>query len=108
MSIGKNELTNMNLIARSWNASTLTTTGYTTNILDVPWKGTNSILATNFVTIRTLYENNYSNVPVQIQFVNVKTVWPFTGWSRFSLKYYTNSISTYIAPDNRDPSGLGL
>ncbi len=40
--------------------------------------------------------------------IRVDTVWPFTDWGKFSLKYYTNSIATYIAPDNRDPSTLGV
>ena len=108
MSIGKNEVTNLNLMGWSNNASAMTVTGYTTNILDVPWKGTNYILATNYVTIRTLYENNYSLVPVQLQLVKVNTVWPFIGWKRGQLRYYTNTVITYLAPDNRDPAGLGV
>ncbi len=108
ISIGKNETTNINMLGRQWTATNQTWTGYTTNILDVPWKGTNAILATNFITIRTFYANNYSNVPVQLQFIQVDTVWPFTGWLKMGVCYYTNSIGTYMAPDNRDPSGLGV
>lgn len=107
ISLGKNELTNMTLINRSWNSGTLTLTGYTTNILDVPWKGTNFVMATNYVTIRTIYENTDATVPVQLQVVRVDTVWPFSDWGNFQMLYYTNSLCAFIAPDNRDPSTLG-
>ena len=105
---GKNELTNMTLMGASWDAGTLTYSGYTTNILDVPWKGTNYVLATNYVSIRLLNENNNSSVPVQLHIIRVDTVWPFTAWSGNTLNYYTNSLSAYIAPDNRDPITLGV
>ena len=106
--MGKNELTNMTLLNSSWNSSTLTLTGYTTNILDVPWKGTNYVLATSYITIRTIYENIDGTVPVQVQVVRVDTVWPFSDWGNFQMLYYTNSLCTFIAPDNRDPSTLGV
>jgi hypothetical protein len=108
ISTGKNEITNLTLMGSSWNGTTKTYSGYTTNILDVPWKGTNYILATNFITIRTIYANNDSSVPVQVQIVRVDTVWPFTDWGGFKLCYYTNSVATFIAPDNRDPITLGV
>lgn len=108
ISMGKNELTNMTLLNSSWNSSTLTLTGYTTNILDVPWKGTNYVLATSYITIRTIYENIDGTVPVQVQVVRVDTVWPFSDWGNFQMLYYTNSLCTFIAPDNRDPSTLGV
>lgn len=97
----KNELTNLTLTAKSYNPGTATWTGYTTSIMDIPWKGTNYVVATNFVSIQDIYENNYSGVPVHLQVLRVDTVWPFTGWGSFALKFYTNSICTYIAPDNR-------
>jgi hypothetical protein len=105
---GKNELTNMTLLSASWNASTLTYSGYQTNVMDVPYKGTNSVIATTYVTIQQVYLNGNSSVPVQVQVVRVDTVWPFTGWGNHTLSYYTNSIGTFIAPDNRDPSTLGV
>ncbi len=105
---GKNELTNMTLLNRSGDGVSQPMTGYTTNILDVPWKGTNYVVATNYVTIKTIYENNYSVVPVQIQIIRVDVVWPFTGWNNHQLQFYTNSLSTIIAPDNRDPITLGV
>lgn len=106
---GNNEVTNLALIhpqLSGVSGSTFTFTGYTTNILDVPWKGTNAILATNYVTIRMFNENN-SSIPVQLQMIRVDTVWPFTAWGKFSVKYYTNTVATLMAPDNRDPASLG-
>ena len=109
IALGKNEITNLNLINYSWNPSTLTLTGYTTNILDVPYSDTNYVLATNFITVQTIYANNASNVPVQLQVVRVDTVWVFQDWKNYSSRtLYTNSIGTYMAPDNRDPSSLGV
>jgi prepilin-type N-terminal cleavage/methylation domain-containing protein len=104
---GLNQLTNIVLINPVFNATNMTYTGYTTNILDVPWKGTNYILATNFVTIKMLYINNDSNTLVQVQMVRVDTVWPFNAWSGYKMNYYTNTLCTLQAPDNRDPSTLG-
>ena len=108
IALGKNEITNLNLIAYNWNSSNQTLTGYTTNTLDVPYSGTNYVIATNFITIKMIYINNSTNVPVQLQVVRVDTVWPFRDWANFSSQYlYTNSICTYMAPDNRDPGTLG-
>ena len=57
-SIPLNNLTNMNLIAASYNTSTRTYTGYSVGILDVPYSGTNSIWATNFISVQMIYVNN--------------------------------------------------
>jgi len=104
-----NEITNITLLSPSWNASTLTYSGYTTNVLDVPIKGTNVVLATNFVTIQQFNITGGTNAPViYMQSIRVDTVWPFTGWSQFGTICYTNSIGTYLAPDNRDPTTLGI
>ena len=113
MSLGQaavNEITNLTLVSPSWNASTMTYSGYSTNILDVPVKGTNNIVwATNYVTIQQFNITGGTNVPViYMQSIRVDTVWPFNGWSKFGILYYTNSIGTYIAPDNRDPTTLGV
>ena len=89
------------MLSSSYNSTTKTLTGYTTNIMDIPWKGTNYMIATNFITIQRFYENNNSNVLVELQMVRVDTVWPFNGWGKLGLAYYTNSTCTYIAPDNR-------
>jgi Tfp pilus assembly protein PilV len=101
IAMNKNELTNMTLMAKAYDASTKTWSGYTTNILDVPWKGTNFLLATNFVSIQLIYQNNKTNVPVQMQMLRVDTVWAFNAWGNFSVRLYTNTTCTYLAPDNR-------
>jgi hypothetical protein len=105
----KTEVTNMNLINKqiTYSGNNWTMTGYTTNVLDIPWKGTNYIVATNFITVQSFFENGVSNPWVQMQSVTVQTVWPFDAWGSYSLRYYTNTICTFIAPDNRDPSTLG-
>ena len=82
-----------------------TMTGYTTNIMDIPWKGTNYVIATNYITIQSIFENGTSNPWVQLQSIRVDTVWPFDGWGNGQT--YTNTICTCIAPDNRDPASLG-
>ena len=102
-----NEITNLNLLNSSYSASNqnYTYTGYTTNILAVPYKGTNYVIVTNFITIQMFYANNDSSVKVQLQCVRVDTVWPFKNWGNFSsTSLYTNSMASYMAPDNRDPS----
>jgi hypothetical protein len=43
-----------------------------------------------------------------LQSVRVDTVWPFNGWNNFSVQYYSNTSCTYLAPDNRDPTTLGI
>jgi len=108
IAMGKNQLTNITLLSSSWNQSTLTYSGFTTNVLDVPIKGTNTVMATNFITIQQLNISSSTNVQILLQIMRVDTVWPFTGWGNNSIRYYTNSIGTYCAPDNRDPATLGV
>lgn len=112
MSLGTNavnEITNITLLSPSWNNSTLTYSGYTTNVLDVPIKGTNNVvLATNFVTIQQFNISGTNSVQINMESIQVDTVWPFNGWGKFGVIYYTNSIGTYLAPDNRDPTSLGV
>jgi hypothetical protein len=100
ISINKNEVTNLTLMAKSYNSSTMTLTGYTTNIMDIPWKGTNYVMATNYVTIQDICENLVANPPVHVQVVQVDTVWPFMGWGKLKVQYYTNTVCTFLAPDN--------
>lgn len=73
--------------------------GYTTNILDLPYSGNNFVVATNYVTIR-----RYDILPnkVRVQFMRVDTVWPFAKGN--AVRYFTNTVATYFAPDNRDPN----
>jgi hypothetical protein len=64
-------------------------------------------VATNFITVQVLFANGVTNPWIQLQSVRVDTVWPFDGWGNFTTQFYTNTICTFIAPDNRDPSTLG-
>jgi hypothetical protein len=109
IAMGNTEITNMTLFNKTLTVSgpNWVMTGYTTNILDIPWKGTNYVMATNFITVQTFFENGTSNPWVQMQSIQVQTVWPFDDWGNFSIKYYTNTACSYMAPDNRDPSTLG-
>ena len=109
IALQKTEVTNMTLINKqiTINGNNWTMTGYTTNVLDIPWKGTNYVLATNFVTVQSFFQNGVSNPWVQMQSVTVQTVWPFDAWGSYTLSYYTNTVCTFIAPDNRDPTTLG-
>ena len=101
-SLGKNEITNLNLSAWSYSAGVMQ--GYSWTNLDLPISGTNAVRATNYVTVSMLYLNGSTNPPVQVQMIKVDTVWPFL-WGDVN-RFYTNTISTYCAPDNRDASSL--
>lgn len=112
LALQKNELTNMiqgvNVVSYTLPASgSSNTLIVTTNILDLPWKGTNYILATNYINIVPVNENLVAGTTVLLQFIRVDTVWGFWGWGNYAVHYYTNTIATYMAPDNRDPSTLG-
>jgi type II secretory pathway pseudopilin PulG len=96
--LGKNEVTNLALnnfthpSANVWKGSSWTN-------LDIPVSGGNFTRATNIVTITMI--TNVGGVPaVSLQMVRVDTVWPFKVGNKYLL--YTNSMSTYLAPDNRD------
>lgn len=102
-SIGKNELTNLNLMGWSYNTSTKVGKGYSTNVLDLPISGTNAVIATNFVTVKILGLTGLTNV--QVQMVTVETVWPLLTL-RYGKRFYTNTTASYFGPDNRDPSSL--
>lgn len=110
IALGKTEITNLTLFSKSLTSSgagKFTMTGYVTNIMDVPWRGTNYVIATNYLTLNQIYANNDTNIAVQLQVVQVDTVWVFTGWGGYTTRIYTNSICTVLAPDNRDPDTLG-
>ncbi|MDR3458419.1 MAG: hypothetical protein P4N60_13290 [Verrucomicrobiae bacterium] len=109
IAFSKTEITGMNLMNKTLttNGPNWIMTGYTTNIMDIPWKGVNYVMATNYITVQTIFENGNSNPWVQLQSIRVDTVWPFDGWGNFSVQTYTNSTLTFIAPDNRDPASLG-
>jgi hypothetical protein len=65
----------------------------TSTLLDLPVSGTNTIYATNYVTVTLKQNGVYSNYCVQVD-----TVWPFR-W-KTQTKYYTNTIMAYYAPDS--------
>ena len=101
-SINKNELTNLNLLSWTYDATSKVGTGYTTNVLDVPISGTNIVIATNFVTVKMLNLTGLTNM--QIQMVTVDTVWPFQSYT--GKRVFTNRTATYVGPDDRAASSL--
>jgi hypothetical protein len=103
-SMSKNEFTNLNLLGWTYNAGTSTGTGYNWAVMDQAITGTNTTIATNYVTVRMLYLNGITNPPVQVQMVTVDTVWPSTVYGK--LRYFTNRTASYFGPDNRDSSSL--
>lgn len=75
-------------------------TGYSWTNLDLPSSGTNILYGTNYVTVKPV-----TNVTVGSNImVKVDTVWKFR-W-RGKTKLYTNSVATYLAPDNKPPEDL--
>lgn len=98
----KNEITNLNLKAWKYTSGSKTWSGYAVGILDVPYRGTNYIVATNYVSVQLL--DLSVSPPVQVYMVRVDTVWPFQ--YRAGKNYFTNSCATLLAPDNRDRSAL--
>ena len=64
----------------------------TSVLLDLPVTGTNTVYATNYMTISMVRNGVYSNY-----FVRVDTVWPFR-WAN-KVNYFTNTIADYYAPD---------
>jgi type II secretory pathway pseudopilin PulG len=95
----KNEITNLNLLSWTYNNSTKVGKGYSWANMDIPVSGTNYTRATNFVTITML--TNVTGAPgVNLQMVRVDTVWPYP--SGATTHFFTNSLCTYLAPDNRN------
>ncbi|MFM2294655.1 MAG: hypothetical protein RLZZ350_1068 [Verrucomicrobiota bacterium] len=85
-------------LAAKWDTQAATNVDYVTNIpsmntniLDLPYSGTNRSYATNFCTISTIMIQ--TNVGTQIHLIRVDTVWTWSG------KTYTNSMQTYRAPN---------
>ncbi len=67
----------------------------TSAILDLPVNGTNAIWATNYTTITSIPITN--TVSASVYMVRVDTAWPFTWGGK--LRYYTNTVADYFAPD---------
>ena len=64
----------------------------TSVLLDLPVTGTNTLYATNYITVTLMQNGVYSNY-----FVQVNTVWPFR-WKNQTV-YFTNTIADYYAPE---------
>jgi prepilin-type N-terminal cleavage/methylation domain-containing protein len=103
--VGKNQITNLNLKGWTWTTTAQggTGSGWMTNILDLPLSGTNNaVIATNFVTVKLF---SLSVQPhVQMQMVTVDTVWSAAGFG--GKRIFTNRTATYYGMDNQDPSTL--
>ena len=102
-----NEITNLNLMGMHYVTTTSNSywAGYSTNILDIPVPSQSSfVIATNYVTITMISvgssSTTYTNVQAEV--VQVQTVWPF--FIRAQNLYFTNTMCTIIAPDNRAAS----
>lgn len=102
--LGKNEITNLNLIGWSYNSGTGRGSGYSWAALDLPVTGTNVMRATNYVSVQLLFLNGSPSPPVQVHMLRVDTVWNFSAGRNKRL--CTNTVCTYLAPDNRDDSTL--
>jgi Tfp pilus assembly protein PilV len=94
----QNEIYQLNLLGSNYSAGVLT--GYSWTNLDLPTTGTNVARATNYVTVKPVA----SSAPGSNIMVRVDTVWKFR-W-RNTTKLYTNTICTYLAPDNKQPEDL--
>jgi len=93
-----NEIYLIPLVNSNYSGGTLT--GYTYTTLDLPSSGTNVIYGTNYVTIKPVTgSGNASNIMVRVD-----AVWKFR-W-RTTTRLYTNTIVTYLAPDNKQPEDL--
>lgn len=97
-----NKVVGVPLLGRTTNGSlsgNFTLKGYSTNILDIPYSSgaSNYLWVTNYVTlVRT---NVLGNTNVPLQFLKVDAVWRFRAWG--GTKYYTNTMATILAPDDR-------
>ena len=92
-----NQIYMLNLQGSNYSSQILT--GYTWTNLDLPSNGTNILRATNYVTVKPVNSgSNGSNIMVRVD-----TVWSFR-WQ--TTRLYTNTVCTYLAPDNKDPSDL--
>ena len=107
--MNKCEVTNIPLqnavISYSGGSAWTNYSGYLTSILDVPWKSTNFVVVTNFVNFKVVAFT--ANTNMQAILARVDTVWPFNDWGNYQSRVYTNTICTFIAPDNIDPALLG-
>jgi len=89
------------LVLQSSNRTGNVLTGYSWTNLDLPTTSTNYVRATNYVTVQPVGIGvaGTSNIMVRVD-----SVWSFR-W-RNSTRLYTNTICTYVAPDNKPPEDL--
>ena len=96
------EIYSLNL--QNSNLTSQVLTGYTWTNLDLPSSGNiNALRATNYVTVKPVTPVP-SNANGSNLMVRVDTVWAFT-WKK--TKLYTNTVCTFLAPDNKEPADLG-
>jgi prepilin-type N-terminal cleavage/methylation domain-containing protein len=100
--IATNEIYSLTLLNSNLTAAGVLT-GYSWTNLDLPSNGTNIARATNYVTISPVTPYPANNPGSNIM-VKVDTVWRFR-W-RKTTKFYTNTVATYLAPDNKNPDTL--
>jgi len=104
--IPTNEIPTINLLSVSFSNGGNDFTGYSWTNLDLPTSGTNFVRATNYVTGKKFIPSDFSagGAQVFLYMLRVDTVWPFI-WGN-NNKLYTNTVMTFMAPDNRDPNTL--
>jgi type II secretory pathway pseudopilin PulG len=66
----------------------------TTNVLDIPYSGTNYVYATNTWTITMVATN-----PYPLKMIRVDTTWTYTRAGPNFTKHYTNTVATFRAPN---------
>lgn len=93
---GANNILNIALLARATNGTTIT--GHHTNVMDIPYKGgvNDYLVVTNYVTLKPV---TVTNTTLSMMHVRVDAVWRFRAWG--GNKFYTNTVATLIAPDDR-------
>jgi hypothetical protein len=81
-----------------WDTQEIPAIDDTTNVLltsvmtlDVPVIGTNTIVATNYVSVSSITIS--VNPAITMKMIRVDTVWPWFD------KYFTNTLATFRAPD---------
>ncbi|HEX4262988.1 MAG TPA: hypothetical protein VH597_01510 [Verrucomicrobiae bacterium] len=94
----KNDIYSLSMQGSNYSAGVLK--GYTWTNLDLPTTGTNFVRATNYVTVKPVT----LSTPGSNIMIRVDTVWSFQ-W-RAQTKLFTNTICTYLAPDNKQPEDL--
>lgn len=100
--LGVNQVTNLALI--NWKLNAGIVTGHSWANLDIPCNSSTGFTrATNYVTITPITPTGWAP-GASFQMIRVDTVWPLRLGG--TMRFYTNTVCTYLAPDNRDPSSL--